>query len=108
MSKEGSVWPLLIVALLALGLMLFVSFDRASAIQAIGGGQPIGVGQGAVYNPIREESQVYQIQAGVASQSTQMQMMVQDLLQAYLEINCPGQTDKEVVDICHKYAVSVR
>lgn len=97
--------PLLVVALVALGSFIGLAGGVTGDVQAIGGGQPMGVG-GAYYPPIREESQAYTIHAGFASQSTQVQMMVQDHLQVYLEDTCPGAQRASKKAMCAKYGVS--
>jgi hypothetical protein len=97
MSKSISVNALLVVAVVGLGLMGFVGFqDGATGMQ---------IGSPSVSYPSVGDNVAYTIHAGTASQTTQMQMMVQDLLQLELEARCPGATDPDIVKLCVKYAV---
>ncbi len=93
---------LLVVAVIALGLMAFIGFNDGAtgAVQVGGGVSP------TVYNPTQTDSYYYQQGGATASDWSKTQMMVQDLLQLELEMNCPGAVKPEVVKLCQKYFVS--
>ncbi len=108
MNKKASMSSLLVVALLALGTLAFIGMrdDATGAVQGIGGGQSIGVGQGAVYNPIREDSMYYQQGGASASDYAALRAMTEDLLEFELATKCPGQTNPDAKRICNEYSVS--
>ena len=100
MSRKGSVGILLVVAVVALALLGFIGFnDGATGMQMVGGSPGVSY-------PRVEDSTAYTIHSGIASQGTQMQMMVTDLLHLELLRSCEDQTNAEIRKLREKYSVS--
>jgi len=108
MNKNASMSSLLVVALLALGTLAFIGLqdDATGAVQGIGGGQSIGIGHATTYNPIREDSAYYQQGGATAGDYAALRAMTEDLLHAFLLVNCKGTADPELKKICNEYSVS--
>ncbi len=107
MNKKASMSSLLVVALLALGTLAFIGLqdDATGAVQGIGGGQPIGVG-GSISPPVYQDSVYYQQGGAASSDYAALRAMTEDLLHAFLLVNCKGTTDPELKKICNEYSVS--
>jgi len=103
MVKNASVSTLLVVAVVALGLMAFIGFQDGVTGMQMGG----GVSPGISY-PRVEDSTAYTIHSGIASQSTQGQMVINDNMELSCEtakaLHASGHpATQRAKEICAKY-----